>query len=666
MRRLAILTLALAACLAFFATPASANRALLSEALLQSTTSPQPLPPPEGELEGACGLAVSGSTLYVSDYYHRAVDAFSTAGTYSSQIALAGGPFPAFGINTLDSVCGLATGPGGALYGNEYHEGALRLAPSEQTFDTAESTGVATDAAGNLYVDDRSHVAVYQPSGEAVLREDPVSHEQVPLVIGADARADYYGLAVAPDGSRVYLPDAATGKVEVFEPSGDPSVALASIAPPGGFTSLADSSLALDPTNGHLIVVDDAQPGFEHPGAAVYEFGAPPTYPYLGKLACAPVFGAPSGIALDSSGDLYVTDGNGEGSNVFKYGPYTSGAVPTPACGAGGSFAAPFAGSASPAPEPSATAPAPSAAGATRTVSPQRTGSGARAPRRGKGRTLVQKGPIRVAVTGGLAPTRLPRTGAAPISVTIGGEVSTTDPASPPQLRKVSFAFNRAGRLNTRGLPRCALSDIDPSSTSQALAACRDALVGEGRFAAAVRLPEQSPFPSAGKVLAFNGILGCHAFSSVTGRAWSSRSRTQGGRRGERTLVRDPKPADRGRRDAPCHARPVVFAHIYGTKPVPTSIVLPLAVRHAKGRFATLLEASLADLTGEWGYVRSIDLRLGRTYRWRGRRHSFLSAACPAPKGFPGAVFPLARAGFGFLGGKTLTATVTRSCKVRK
>jgi len=42
-----------------------------------------------------------------------------------------------------------------------------------------------------------------------------------------------------------------------------------------------------------------------------------------------------------------------------------------------------------------------------------------------------------------------------------------------------------------------------------------------------------------------------------------------------------------------------------------------------------------------------------------------LTAGCPALKGFPGAVFPLARTSFGFAGGKTLTATLTRGCRVR-
>jgi hypothetical protein len=233
---------------------------------------------------------------------------------------------------------------------------------------------------------------------------------------------------------------------------------------------------------------------------------------------------------------------------------------------------------------------------------------------------LIQKGSIRVSVEGKLSPTRLPRHGTAPIEVSIGGHISSSDQGSPPQLKEVTFAFNKAGKLDLGGLPKCRLGHIDPSTTSEALLACRDSLVGEGHFSANVRFPEQSPFPSEGKVLAFNGVL---------------------------------------------DGKAVIFAHIYGTKPVPTSYVLPLLIHRAKGTFGIKMHASLPQATGEWGYVTGLTLKLGRTYSVNGKRRSFLSAGCPAPKGFPGAIFPLARTSFAFAEGKTLTTTLNRSCKAK-
>jgi DNA-binding beta-propeller fold protein YncE len=605
MRRIATLAVLAAALLAVGASSAQANRALLSSAVLKPDPK-APAPPPDGQVEGACGLALSGETLYVSDYYHRAVDAFSvvTGAATAGRIALPG-TNPVFGVNTLDAVCGLALSSGGVLYANEWHEGVLRLTPGEQVIDTNESTGVAVDAAGNVYANDRTYVAKY---------EAPVEPEEAPVLeIGIGSLGDGFGLAVSTfpaTAGRVYVADASVNAVKVYNPAGNPAVPIATINP--GFSSLTDAALAIDPSNGHLLVVDNTQANFEHPKAAVYEFDAAGAF--LGKLPGSPVHGEPSGIVAAADGTLYVTDGNSEESNVFKYSPYSASLVSSGGSEGGGSALAGGAeGAAAAGSAGAATSGAPGALGATVRIDRKSKGRG--------GTTQVQKGPIRVAVSGGLAPTRLPRDGAAPISITIGGRVSTSDPDDPPQLRKVSFAFNNAGRLDTHGLPRCRLTDIDPSTTRQALEACRGALVGEGQFSAAVRLPEQSPFPSAGKVLAFNGTL---------------------------------------------KGKPVLFAHIYGDKPVPTSVVLPLTIHQGRGTFGTSFDASLAALTGDWGYVTGIDLRLGRKYSFHGERHSFLSAGCPAPKGFPGALFPLARASFSFVGGKTLTATLTRNCTVRR
>lgn len=234
----------------------------------------------------------------------------------------------------------------------------------------------------------------------------------------------------------------------------------------------------------------------------------------------------------------------------------------------------------------------------------------------GAGAELIQKDGVRVAVSGGLTPKRLPRHGRAPVTVTIGGHISGVK-GSAPQLKAVSFAFNKGGKLDLSG-PKCRIGRIDPSTSQEALLACRPALVGEGHFSANVRFPEQSPFPSEGKVLAFNGVL---------------------------------------------RGTPAIFAHIYGTKPVPTSYVLPLEVRHAKGGFPTRLGASLPQATGKWGYVTGLELKLGRAFTSHGVTHSFISAGCPAPEGFPGALFPLVRASFSFAGQKTLAATLNRSCK---
>jgi hypothetical protein len=234
--------------------------------------------------------------------------------------------------------------------------------------------------------------------------------------------------------------------------------------------------------------------------------------------------------------------------------------------------------------------------------------------------TVTQQGTLRVAFAGGLSPDRLPRTGLAPVAVSLSGDISTTDHSTPPQLERITMAINRHGRLNPAGLPRCRYHQIQPASSVEARRACRSSLVGSGSFRANVALPDQSPFPSNGRVLAFNGVL---------------------------------------------HGKPVIYAHIFGTKPVPISQTTPFHIHRIAGTYRVVLSAQLPRVAAAWGYVSGLSLTLWRTYRFHGHVHSYLSAGCPAPKGFPGAVFPFARASFGFDDGSTLRSSLTRSCKVR-
>jgi hypothetical protein len=232
---------------------------------------------------------------------------------------------------------------------------------------------------------------------------------------------------------------------------------------------------------------------------------------------------------------------------------------------------------------------------------------------------VVRKDNLQVAFEGQFSPQALPRRGTAPIAVSIGGRISTTDGKPPPQLRRISMEINRSGRLDATGLPVCAAKDIQPSTNQGALAACGASLVGSGSFSANVELPEQAPFPSRGKVLAFAGREG---------------------------------------------GRPVILAHVYGTEPIPTSYTLPFRIGGGRGDFGTVLTASLPQVTADWGFVTGIGLRLNRRFSFRGKRRSYVSAGCPAPPGFPGASFPLVRASFAFAHGTTLTSILNRSCRV--
>lgn len=233
---------------------------------------------------------------------------------------------------------------------------------------------------------------------------------------------------------------------------------------------------------------------------------------------------------------------------------------------------------------------------------------------------LSARGDLFVKFSGGIEPTALPRRSLAPISVEVGGTVKTLSGAEPPALRRIVIALNRSGRLQTRGLPTCRREQLEASTSRTARQLCGGALVGEGTYVGDTTLPEQADFPSRGRILAFNARL---------------------------------------------NGKSAILAHVYGPEPVPTSRVIVFHLRHVAGTFGTVLVGQLPASVNRHGYLRRIRLRLHRTYAYRGRRLSYLSAACEAPAGFSAATFPFARTSMSFADGRTLGATLVRSCQVR-
>jgi hypothetical protein len=227
---------------------------------------------------------------------------------------------------------------------------------------------------------------------------------------------------------------------------------------------------------------------------------------------------------------------------------------------------------------------------------------------------VVQKGDIRVRFNGSLTPRSLPRTGAVPVKVAVGAKVDALNESDPPRLRRISIAINSAGKFSPSVLPVCTMRDIQPSTTQNALKACGSSLVGVGRFAAKVLIPQQASFPAGGKLYAFNGRYEGH---------------------------------------------PAILAHVYGTEPVPTSFTLPFVMTTKKGELGTVLNAAVAKAAGKGGYITELTLELG------GAGSTYLVAGCPAPNGFGGATFPFAKATFDF-GRRSVGSTLTRNCTVRK
>lgn len=258
--------------------------------------------PPQARLEAPCGVAVGPEgekSLFVSDYFRRTILGVPSPPPY----------FPDNGA------CALANDPFN-LYANYWHGGVVNVASG--IISNTPATGIAVDPQTfDLYVNHRTSIAVYEAPVEV---GEPAAFEIDPGPGGA--LKDGYGIAVSAFGATdgwIYVADADDHVVKVYDPlAPQPDLPIEEIdgagTAAGRFVSLIDASLAIDQSNGHLFVIDNTQPGAEHPLAAVNEFNAKGIY--RGALERPIVHGEPSGIAIDESetqtnGRLYVTSGNG-------------------------------------------------------------------------------------------------------------------------------------------------------------------------------------------------------------------------------------------------------------------------------------------------------------------------------------------------------------------
>jgi hypothetical protein len=234
---------------------------------------------------------------------------------------------------------------------------------------------------------------------------------------------------------------------------------------------------------------------------------------------------------------------------------------------------------------------------------------------------LSQEGNVRISFSGDFSPHALPRDELAPVTIDVKGAIGTTDGTHPPAVRRIEIAINRHGRLSTQGLPACSSPLLQSTSTETALKRCRPALVGRGSFAANVEFPSAEPVLATGAMLAFFGKS---------------------------------------------NGKQALLLHLYATTPVRATFVLPLVISN-KGNelFGTVLSAKIPTLAGGLGSVTQIDLKIGRDYTYRGQHRSFVSASCPAPPGFSGGSFSLARGSFYFADGKKIETTLSRACHVR-
>lgn len=197
----------------------------------------------------------------------------------------------------------------------------------------------------------------------------------------------------------------------------------------------------------------------------------------------------------------------------------------------------------------------------------------------------VAAGNLVLNFVGAVTPTKLPRAHKAPIRLESGVSLRTRDGSHPPALSRLVFEYDKHGHVETRGLPTCTRRRLADTTVRQARRLCPGAIVGRGLGKGVVKFPDQAPIYASSPLTLFNG------------------PRT---RRGS-----------------------TLFVHAYTTVPVTTTYLIAVRVlRIKKGRYGFRVEVKFPKLIGGYGSPTYGRLRIGRHWRFRGRRLSYLSARC--------------------------------------
>src|SRR5262245_44023342 len=221
----------------------------------------------------------------------------------------------------------------------------------------------------------------------------------------------------------------------------------------------------------------------------------------------------------------------------------------------------------------------------------------------------VVLGDLVIELDGSVSPSKLSKSTPQPITLNLSGDAGTNDGTHVPPLKELFVEFDKNGHLNTKGMPSCTVGKLQSTLTAQAKAACGPALIGQGRASAEIAFPEQAPFSAGGPILIFNGSSG---------------------------------------------SKQMLIFHVYAKVPAPTTFVFTAQIGKAKGPYGTSAKVKVPSITSGQGSVTSFKVKIFKTFNYKGKKQSVLTATCKT-----GTL--KAKGDFTFQGAK-LQGKVTRPC----
>jgi hypothetical protein len=199
---------------------------------------------------------------------------------------------------------------------------------------------------------------------------------------------------------------------------------------------------------------------------------------------------------------------------------------------------------------------------------------------------VVRFGNLFLRDDGGITPKRLSRHEQVPITAHLNAQIGTTDGTHPPAIESLDAEFDKSIELDAVGLPACKRTLIVATSTASAKKACPEAIVGTGEAEVQVAFPEQEPFSATGPITLFNG-----------------------GVQGGTTLL---------------------LIHTYVDVPAPTAVIATVKITKVhRGHFGLDAVAAIPRIAGGAGSVTAFKITIGRSFTYKGKKQSYLTASCP-------------------------------------
>lgn len=229
---------------------------------------------------------------------------------------------------------------------------------------------------------------------------------------------------------------------------------------------------------------------------------------------------------------------------------------------------------------------------------------------------LVQVNDLILRADGGFTPRELPRRAFAPIDFEGWADVRAVRGGVPPALRQAVLDFDRDGRLAAGGLAVCLASRIEAATPRQARGLCPKAIVGRGRVEALIALPGQAPVRARSALTLFNAPR-------------------QGG-------------------------MPTVVFHARTAVPAVQTFAIVVPIERRGGRYSYRTVTDIPPIAAGHGALTHVKLRIGRRFRFRGVKRSYVSARCS-----DGILETHGRFTFDDAEGTIIDGAVEKPCRVR-